>query len=96
VAEQPVRLRDVRRGRDLRFTFDGDPVVAKEGESIAAALLAAGRRTIRRTSRRGTPRGLFCAMGVCFDCVVTIDGESSARACVEPAAEGMVVTSDPA
>ena len=81
----------VERGERLTFMFDGDPHVAFRGESVAAALLAAGRRTLRSTPVRGEPRGVFCGMGVCFDCLVVIDGEPSRRACVTFVAEGMRV-----
>jgi predicted molibdopterin-dependent oxidoreductase YjgC len=78
-------------GRSLHFTFDGQPLQAREGQTVAAALLAAGRRTLRRTSRRGEPRGVFCGMGVCFDCLVQIDGRPNVRACQAVLAEGMRV-----
>jgi aerobic-type carbon monoxide dehydrogenase small subunit (CoxS/CutS family) len=77
---------------DQRFTIlvDGEPVEACAGETIAAALLAAGRRTIRHTGKRGEPRGLYCVMGVCWECAVVIDGRT-VRACVTPAAPGLSV-----
>ena len=81
----------VERGRPLTFFFDGEPIAAYEGETVAAALLAVGRRTLRITAVTGTPRGVFCGMGVCFDCLVVIDGEPSRRACVTFVAEGMRV-----
>jgi predicted molibdopterin-dependent oxidoreductase YjgC len=81
------------RGCVLHFTFDGQELAAYEGETVAAALLAAGRRAFRRTGRRGEPRGLFCGMGVCFDCLVHIDGRPNVRACQAPVAEGMRVQS---
>jgi predicted molibdopterin-dependent oxidoreductase YjgC len=78
-------------GRPLHFTFDGREVLAYEGETVAAALLAAGQRVLRLTGRRGEPRGLFCGMGVCFDCLVQVDGRPNVRACQTPAAEGLRV-----
>ena len=75
----------------MTFTFDGEPIVAFRGESVAAALLAAGRRTLRLTAVGEAPRGVFCGMGVCFDCLVVIDGEPSRRACVTFVTEGMKV-----
>jgi hypothetical protein len=86
----PVRA-GVERGRQLRFFFDGAPIAAHEGETVAAALLAAGRRVLRTTAVRGEPRGVFCGMGVCYDCLVVIDGEPSRRACMVFAREGMQV-----
>ena len=81
------------RGRALRFTFDGQELLAFEGETVAAALLATGRRAFRRTGRREEPRGLFCGMGVCFDCLVCIDGRPNVRACQAPVAAGLHVKS---
>jgi predicted molibdopterin-dependent oxidoreductase YjgC len=75
----------------VRFTFDGEELHAVEGQTVAAALLAAGRRVWRYTGRRGEPRGLFCGMGVCFDCLVRIDGRPNLRACQTVVAEGMRV-----
>jgi predicted molibdopterin-dependent oxidoreductase YjgC len=77
--------------RKIQFTFDGVAVEARAGESIAAALLAAGCRAWRRTALRNEPRGLFCGMGVCFDCLVQVRGQGLLRACQSQVAEGMVV-----
>jgi predicted molibdopterin-dependent oxidoreductase YjgC len=82
--------RDTQRGQAVTITVDGAPMQAFLGESIAGALLAGGRRAWRRTPQ-GQPRGLFCGMGICFDCTVTVDGVPDVRACVTPVAEGMVV-----
>jgi len=82
---------DVDRGAAFTFFADGAPVRAYRGESVAAALLAAGRRHGRLTTRLGQPRGLYCAMGVCWECVVVIDGRPDIRACMTPAASGMRV-----
>ena len=69
---------------------DGQPIPAHRGQTIAAALMAAGRRTFRHT-RSGAPRGLFCGMGVCFECRVTVDGVAGQRACITLARPGMRV-----
>ena len=76
-------------GEGGAFTFhvDGEPVLAYPGETIGAALLAAGRRGLRRASRRGDSRGLYCVMGVCWECVVCVEGRS-VRACVTLASPG--------
>ncbi len=66
-------------------------MVARAGDTVAAALLAAGRRVCRWTGRRQEPRGLLCGMGVCFECQVQIDGRPGVRACQTPVAEGMRV-----
>jgi predicted molibdopterin-dependent oxidoreductase YjgC len=81
----------VPAGPGLSISCDGTPLAARAGQTVAAALLAAGRRTFRYTGRHGRPRGLFCGMGVCFDCLVRIDGRPNVRACQTPVAEGMRV-----
>jgi aerobic-type carbon monoxide dehydrogenase small subunit (CoxS/CutS family) len=86
----PVKA-GVERGPKLSFSFDGEPIMAFEGETVAAALLAAGKRVLRTTPVTGSGRGVYCGMGVCFDCLVVIDGEPSRRACVTFAREGMRV-----
>ena len=74
----------------VTIEFEGRNIAARRGESIAAALTAAGVRGLR-TTRSGVERGIFCGMGVCFDCLVVIDGEPSRRACVTFVTEGMRV-----
>jgi predicted molibdopterin-dependent oxidoreductase YjgC len=81
----------VERGRPLTITVDGSALAAHEGESIAAALIASGRRATRSTARTGEPRGYFCGMGVCQDCLVTVDGLPNVRACMTPVREGQRV-----
>ena len=92
MADTGLRLADVERGPQLQFTCDGELVQAYAGETIAAALLANGRRVLRRTSRAGDPRGLFCAMGVCFECLMTVDGVAGVRTCMTPVREGANVS----
>jgi predicted molibdopterin-dependent oxidoreductase YjgC len=65
--------------------------VAYEGESVGAALLAAGQRRLRLSPRRGEPRGMYCGIGVCFECLVAIDGRHGVRACQTPVRDGMRV-----
>jgi hypothetical protein len=79
------------RGAPFRFSVDGAEVEAFPGETIATALLAAGRRTARHTAHRSAPRGVFCAIGVCHDCRMVVDGEANVRTCLVPARAGMVV-----
>jgi len=85
-----LRMR-IERGRSLDVLVDGRSVVAYEGESIAAALFAAGVRITRWTARAGEPRGYFCGMGVCHDCLVTVDGSPNVRACMTTVREGLRV-----
>jgi predicted molibdopterin-dependent oxidoreductase YjgC len=64
----------IRRSPRVTFSFAGMPVEGHEGESVAAALYAAGIRHLRDAPRDGAPRGAFCAMGICQECLVVIDG----------------------
>jgi len=77
-------------GESFTIDVDGEAVPACDGQTVAAALLASGRTVFRRTAT-GAPRGVFCGMGVCFDCLVTVDGQADRRACITPARPGMRV-----
>lgn len=81
-------------GRPITIQFDGRPIPALEGETIAASLSAAGIVAFRRTLT-GAPRGLHCGMGACFDCVVSVDGRIGQRACMTKVADGMIVSGEP-
>ncbi|MGZ4279715.1 MAG: (2Fe-2S)-binding protein [Solirubrobacteraceae bacterium] len=72
----------------MTFDFDGEPVACEPGQTIAAALLADGRRVLRRTRVAGAPRGMFCGIGACFDCLVVLNGRPGVRACLTDVAEG--------
>jgi predicted molibdopterin-dependent oxidoreductase YjgC len=88
-----LRLPDghgLERGSAVALSLDGRPVTAYEGESVAALLLAEGRLATRVT-RGGEPRGVFCGMGVCHDCLVVVDGIPNVRACVTWVRNGMDV-----
>ena len=83
---------EVERGQAISITVDGVSLPAYEGETIAGALLASGRSAWRH-ARHGQPRGLYCGIGLCFDCLVTVNGTPNVRACLTPVAPGMVVES---
>lgn len=76
------------------FDFDGHAVPFAPGQSVAAALVASGVTSWRSTRTGAEPRGLFCGIGVCYDCLLTVDGRRSQRACVTPAGQGQDVRSD--
>ncbi len=85
---------NMRPAEPIRITFNGAEIEALPGETIAAALSAADIVAFRETSSHAA-RGPFCGMGVCFDCLVTIDGRPSQRACLTKVAPGMDVRSEP-
>ena len=91
--EEHRRDGTVTRGREIEIVVDGRSVRAYEGETVAAALMAAGQQSLRTTWRRREPRGLYCGIGLCFDCVVAIDGQPNVRACQTPVRSGMRVDS---
>lgn len=78
-------------GATLTFTVDGKSVRARAGDTVAAALLAAGIDHCRTTPVTGAPRAPYCLMGVCFDCLVTIDGIGSRQGCLVQVRDGMKV-----
>ncbi len=75
----------------IAIIVDGKPVPARRGESVAAALIAAGVSQFRATPAAAAPRGPFCMMGVCFDCLVVADGVGNRQACMVPVREGMAI-----
>ena len=90
IAEHPI-LGVVEKGRKVSFIFDGKEIEGYEGEPIAAALKAAGVMVHRYTQKEHKPRGIFCAIGRCTDCVMIVDGVPNVRTCITPLKEGMTV-----
>ena len=83
----------IAEAAEFTFTCDGKEVTAREGETVAAALIANGIRTFRHTAKHHEPRGSFCGIGQCTDCIMEIDGVRNVRACMTMAKPGMVVRS---
>ena len=90
IQEHPI-LGEYEKGELGEFTLDGKPMTGREGEPIAMALKAAGVDIHRYTSKHHKPRGIFCAIGRCTDCVMIVDGKPNVRTCVTPLARGMKV-----
>jgi len=88
IQEHPI-LGPLRQGETCSVWVDSRLISAREGEPVLAAMLAAGLVVMRWTEKRGTPRGLFCGIGLCTDCMVTIDGTPNVRSCITPARDGM-------
>ncbi|PKW11359.1 2Fe-2S iron-sulfur cluster binding domain-containing protein [Streptomyces sp. 1222.5] len=89
----PMELTRARPGEAFTVTFDGRPLPALPGQTIAAALWSAGVTAWRRTRGTRAPRGVFCGIGVCFDCLVTVDGRPNRRACLVPVRPGQLIRS---
>jgi len=92
VINHPI-LGDEKRQQDAEIIVDGKAISAVEGEPIAAALMAAGIRKFRVTPKDNNPRGVFCGIGRCTDCIMTVDGQPNVRTCVTAVKNGMVITS---
>ncbi|MFG2602824.1 (2Fe-2S)-binding protein [Streptomyces sp. NPDC048514] len=87
----PEELAGAGPGETLTVTFDGLPLEARPGRTVAAVLWAAGVTAWRSTRGTGRPRGVFCGTGVCFDCLVTVNGLPNQRACLVPVQAGDVI-----
>ncbi|AEG06814.1 (2Fe-2S)-binding protein [Sinorhizobium meliloti] len=85
------RLDPVARSDAGSFLFEGRPIAFRPGETLAGALLAAGVTHFRETPVSGSQRGPWCLMGVCFECLVRVDGRDNHRACMTTAEAGMIV-----
>ncbi|WP_319550207.1 (2Fe-2S)-binding protein [Desulfogranum marinum] len=85
-----LRIPSVQRGRQIVITVNGEQVIAYEGESVHAALAASGVRQLRDTGQ-GESRGVFCGMGICYECLVTVNSLPNQRACMTQVEEGMEI-----
>ncbi len=81
----------IQRGERVQLTVDGKPIEAYKGETVAAAMLAAGIRTFHKSHKHQQPRSLYCGMGICYECLVTINGVHAQRACITQVEEGMKI-----
>lgn len=79
--------------KNINFTFNGREFSGLEGQSIAAALIAADQRELRKTRFESSSRSIFCGIGICFDCVVVVDGIANQRSCLIEIKDGMKVES---
>ena len=90
IVDHPILGVDIA-AESVNVTIDGNPYKAKQGEVIAAVMLANGLRVHRHTSKRGEPRGIYCGIGQCTDCVMTVNGIANIRTCTTPVEEGMII-----
>ncbi|OQB22790.1 MAG: Hydrogen cyanide synthase subunit HcnA [Firmicutes bacterium ADurb.Bin182] len=89
IEEHPIL--DFKRGKILNFTFNGEKLTGYEGESIAAALHAAGVKVLGESLNLHRPRGFYCAIGNCSSCLMVVNGVPNVKTCVTELKEGMVV-----
>jgi predicted molibdopterin-dependent oxidoreductase YjgC len=76
---------------DLTIWLDDRSIPARTGDSVAVALLSAGITTTRTTPVSGAPRGPYCMMGACFECLAEVDGRANVQTCMMPVRDGMRV-----
>jgi len=81
----------IESGEKVTIYLDSEPVEAHEGDTITSALWAAGKKVSRYTPERCEPRGLFCAIGYCSDCLMVVDDMPNTRTCITPVRDGMRV-----
>jgi len=86
-----LRIGSINRKQKLTLLVNGQEITAYQGETVLAALIAAGIKTLKLNPVSAEPRGALCGMGVCFECTVTIDGIPNIRSCMTEARDGMEI-----
>src|SRR5690606_9886269 len=89
ISEHPILT--FEKGREIKFIFDEKEYIGYEGDSIAAALHAAGVRVLGTSLFKHRPRGLYCAIGNCSSCLMIVNGEPNIRTCTTDLEDGMIV-----
>ncbi|MDC3425447.1 (2Fe-2S)-binding protein [Aquibacillus sp. 3ASR75-11] len=92
IKEHPILTVD-QHVPEIQFEFNGKIYTAREGDTIASALLLNGIRTLRVHEETASPRGIYCNIGHCFECRVTVNETAEKRACLTPLEDGMVIHS---
>lgn len=92
VTDHPI-LGKIEEQERITFTFDENQLQGYKGDTIASALLANGIRSLREHEESGSPRGIYCNIGHCYECRVTVNGNVGVRACLTELKDGMVVNS---
>lgn len=82
---------ELSRGKKLSVTINNKPVITYEGELVSTVLHVEGIYTFQAKHKTGNPSGIYCGMGICYECLVTIDGVPNTRACQTSVTEGMII-----
>ncbi len=90
IVRHPI-LGDMEETEYVTVTVDGKPLQAVKGEMIAAVLMANGIMVHRHTIKKHEPRGIYCGIGQCTDCVMVVNGQPNVRTCITPVEDGMVI-----
>jgi sarcosine oxidase subunit alpha len=89
-----LRVDSVKRNRKIFISVNGKKISAYDGETLLAVLIASGFRILKKSPVLKEPRGGLCGMGVCYDCLVTIDGVPNIRSCMTYVKDGMEIKTD--
>lgn len=90
IIHHPI-LGDIEDRKKIIINVDGKDIEAYEGETIASALIASGIKVFRHTKKLKEPRRIFCAVGRCTDCIMTVDGKPNIRTCITIVRDGMKI-----
>ena len=90
IINHPI-MGEKEQNEQVTIFYEGKPLLACAGEPVAVALMEHGIRSFRYTKKNCEPRGIFCAIGRCTDCMMTIDGKENVRSCITPVKDGMQV-----
>ena len=94
IEKKPGYIQNLNRGKPVLITVNQIPVTAYEGELVSTVLHCEGIHVFQRKHMNGNPSGIYCGMGVCYECLVTIDGVPNVRACQTPVLNGMAILTD--
>lgn len=89
---QNLRIDSIKRKEEVTLSVNGETLPAYKGETILAALLAAGYKTLKKSPLEKKPRGALCGMGVCFECIVTVNGTPNVRSCMTEVENNMEIS----
>jgi sarcosine oxidase subunit alpha len=89
-----LRIGSIERKEQVTLSVNGSNVPAYKGETVLAALIAAGYKSLKKSSLKGDPRSALCGMGVCFECIVTVNGIPNIRSCMTEVENRMKVEID--
>ncbi|MGB9597293.1 MAG: (2Fe-2S)-binding protein [Candidatus Poribacteria bacterium] len=90
IVHHPI-LGNIENRKRVTINVDGKDIEAYEGETIASALISAGIKVFRHTKKLKEPRRIFCAVGRCTDCIMTVDGKPNVRTCITLVQDGMKI-----
>lgn len=89
-----LRISTIKRKEKVTLSVNGKEIHAYKGETILAALMAAGYKTLKKSPLKQNPRGALCGMGVCFECIVTVNGIHNVRSCMTEVEDNMEIRID--